>query len=224
METIEGQVDSEALHKAHTNSYIRMKKKPTIKFMVVARFGSSQRHDIAFLADDMKFYVFQLRFQQHMHHISYVHHDKIWEVFKNFNIDNTTEIVVQDTVDSFCPLMLYFNIIRPYAKFWITCISLSKMIKRIYYKHPTFSKRVSKGAVDITVKNVNMFLYRAWNFLIETEDCPWISKAIDDKFKLISEEESKHQIRGRMCVYYMILRRHFTNKNKKCEANKKMSN
>jgi hypothetical protein len=116
---------------------------------------------------------------------------------------------------------MFFNIIRPYAKFWITTISLSKIMKRIYYKHTTFSKRFNNGTTTITTKNVNMFLNRAWNMLVESEDCPWISKFINNKFKLLSAEEAKHQQRARMCVYYMILRRHFMNKNKKCKSNKK---
>lgn len=192
--------------------------------MSVTRFGKSQRHDIAFLTTDMKFFIFSLRFKQHMHHISYIHHDKIWNIFKSFNINETTEIIIQDTIDSFCPLIIYFNIIRPYAKFWLSTISLSKIMKRIYYKHTTFSKRFNNGTTTISTKNVNMFLYRAWNMLIESEDCPWISKYINDKFKLYSVDEVKHQQRARICVYYMVLRRHFMNNNKKCKTNKKLSN
>lgn len=194
--------------------------------MTITRFGSSQRHDIAFLTTDLKFYVFQVRFAQHIHHISIVHLEKIWEIFKTFTIDNTTEIVVQDTVDSFCPLMFYFNIIQPYAKFSITNVPLSKMMKRICYKHKSISKRVSDGRVIITVKNVNMFLYRAWDYLVKNEYCPWITKSIDDSFKLITTKEAKHQIRARISVYYMLIRRYYMNSSKKSIANKeiKMSN
>ncbi len=191
--------------------------------MTITRFGFSQRHDIAFITDDFKFYYFTLRFAQHMHHISYVHHDKIREVFKRFNIIDKTDILVQDTVDSFCPLYLYFRIILPYVKFSITTVSLAKIIKRIYYKHKRFSKQVANKTAEVTVKNVNMFLYRAWNFLVETEECPWITKNIDNQLKLYSEDEAKHQQRARVCLYYMFVKKQYMMLNKKCN-NKKCNN
>jgi hypothetical protein len=87
---------------------------------------------------------------------------------------------------------MFFNIIKPYVNFHLSFASLSKVLNRIYYKHTTFSKRFTNGTTKITTKNVNMFLYRAWDMLVESEDCPWISKFINDNFKLYSELESKH--------------------------------
>jgi hypothetical protein len=65
-----------------------------------------------------------------------------------------------------------------------------------------------------------MFLARAWNKLVEIEACPWISKTINDSFKLYSDTETKYQIRARVCLYYMIIRRYYMNNNKRCELKK----
>lgn len=199
----------------------RNRKKPAIKFMIITRFGNnSQRHDITFLTNDTKFYYTSLRFKQYMHHISYIHHNKIRAVFKNFDINENTEIIVQDTIDTFCPLMIYFDIIRPHIKFQQTRVPLVQMVKRIYYRHLNISKRVHNGTAKITEKNVTIYLNNAWDKLVDLDVCPWITKSVNDKFKLLSDKEVRHQIRARICLYYMIVRRYLMNKNKKCFLNK----
>lgn len=155
-----------------------------------------------------------------MHHISYIHHNKIWNVFKKFEINQNTEIVVQDTVDSFCPIMIYFNILKPHIKFWMNVISLSKMIRRICYKHPCISKRVANKTTKIDDKNVTKYMGRVWNKLLELNACPWITTSTDDKFKLYSPDESKHHIRSRICLYYMVIRRYYMNLCNKSVKNK----
>ena len=62
-----------------------------------------------------------------------------------------------------------------------------------------------------------MFLNRAWNFLVEDDICPWASKQINDSLKLQSADEAKHQIRARMCIYYMFIRKQ--NENIKSKRN-----
>jgi len=37
-----------------------------------------------------------------------------------------------------------------------------------------------------------MFLARAWNFIVEDDICPWMSKQIDGQLKLCSADEAKH--------------------------------
>ena len=49
---------------AYSKNYAYSKrKKQAIKFLCVTRFGKSQRHDIAFLTTDTKFYHVSLRFK-----------------------------------------------------------------------------------------------------------------------------------------------------------------
>lgn len=202
----------------------RNRKKPIIKFMVITRFGNnSQRHDIAFITTDTKYYSASLKFMQHMHHISYVHHDKIRAVIKNFEINENTEIIVQDTIDIFCPLMIYLDIIRPHVKFRQTRVPLVQMVKRIYHKHVSLSKRITDGTAKITVKTVNAYLNKAWEKLIDMDVCPWISKTVNDNFKLVSATEARHQMRSRVCLYYMIIRRYLANNNMKCILNKQQT-
>jgi len=91
MEFQEGKIEKPNSHEHNRYTQIR-KHKPTILFMTVTRFGKGQRHDIAFITDEYKFYFFSLRFAQHMHHISYVHHDKIREIFKHFTLNENTDM------------------------------------------------------------------------------------------------------------------------------------
>lgn len=109
-----------------------------------------------------------------------MHLDKIREVLAKFEISSKTDIIVQDTVDHKCPLYLYFMILHPYVKFNLDTVPLSRMMTAIYKKHVTYSKRLADKKTTINVKNVNMFLARAWNFLVEDDICPWASKQIDN--------------------------------------------
>lgn len=187
--------------------------------MSVTRFGFSQRHDIAFITDEFKFYFFSLRFAQHIYYISYVHLDKIREILAKFEISAKTEIIFQDTIDHKCPLYLYFMILHPCVKFNLDTVPLSRMMTAIYKKHTTYSKRLAQKKTYINVKNVNMFLARAWGFIVEDDICPWMSKQIDGQLKLCSADEAKHQIRARMCIYYMFIRKQ--NENIKSKRNQR---
>ena len=175
--------------------------------MSITRFGFCQQHDIAFITDEFKFYFYKLKFAQHIYYISYVHLDKIREVFAKFEISPKTEIVFQDTVDHKCPLYMYFMIMHPYVKFNLDTVPLTRMMTAVYKKHATYSKRLHEKKSSINIKNVNMFLLRAWNFLIEDGICPWITKQIDTQLKLQSVKSMRNQIRARMCLYYMFIRK-----------------
>lgn len=97
------------------------------------------------------------------------------------------------------------------------------MVKRIYHKHGSLSKRITDGTAKITVKTVNAYLNKAWEKLIDMDVCPWISKTVNDNFKLVSATEARHQMRSRVCLYYMIIRRYLANNNMKCILNKQQT-
>ena len=142
-----------------------------------------------------------------MKHISWMHHEKIYDIFKHFKITKQTDIYVQDTVDWYNPLMLYFEILKPFVGFNMLVAPLIKAVKRIYYRHPSFSKSLAKKKSVVNPTNVDMYLYRAWNKIVELDNCPWISKAIETQLLLQTKDEMHHQQRARVCLYYMFVKR-----------------
>lgn len=128
--------------------------------------------------------------------------------------------MIQDTVDVNSPISIYFELIRQYTKHKCTRVSLVQMVSRIYHYHRTFSKSVTAGKTRISIKTVNMYLYKAWNKLVKLGTCPWITKAADDKFKLMSAGEAKREMRARVCAYYMFVKCYFRNVNIRHEQKK----
>lgn len=127
---------------------------------------------------------------------------------------------MQDTVDVLSPIYIYLEMIRPYTKHKSNRVSLTQMVSRIYHYHKTFSRKVYAGKTKIDVKTVNMYLHRAWRKLLDLGTCPWITRAVDDRFKLMLKGEAKREMRARVCTYYMFVKCYFRNVNIRHEQKK----
>lgn len=187
-------------------------KKQLIVFMSVTYNGYGQRHDIAFITDEFKFYFYTIKFSEKLYYISYINLRKIRRIFSAFDITEKTEITFQDTVKHQSPLFLYFKILHQYVKFNFVSASLEFMLRAIFRKHKGFSKRYTKSRktdkkFSINKTNLHCYTKIAWDKLVASDTCPWISKTINDQLNLITAREAKHQKHARLFIYYMFIKK-----------------
>lgn len=157
--------------------------------------------DISILTDDFQYVEFEFSYM--LPHISKTLAGRIRQLFVDFTLDSTSQIIVSDIVSTEDnPFYVYLMFLHQHMQFNINKITLDNIVRRIGTYHRTYIKNTKIS--QISKRHFNAL----WIKLIEMEKCPWISKQIEYDLQMKSKSFAIRKRRCRMALYYMVVRQY----------------
>lgn len=140
-------------------------------------------------------------------------YQNISNLFRDFDFSSIVEICFLDHITKENNLYIYFHIIGKYLNFNVSFVSLDEIPRRICNYHRCYKFQVRKFRDHKEKYKTDKFINRnhmnhIFNRLLETEKCPWINKEIYNMIKLKPILAQLREIRLRMALYYMLIKRY----------------
>ena len=182
-----------------------------IKYLLFIKRKSNKRIrdivDIAILLDNNQYIEYSMSFKQSFLTI-YVA-NRIKDLFANYYIDETTDVMVNDLLDEAHPLHLYLKLLRPHVQFKFRPLNIDKIVNRIFYY---FTGKTS------TKTKFNF----VWKTAIEHKTCPWITQQVDYALQNKGGALQRHLKTLRLGMLYMVVKNYMYKVKCKHELKKKM--
>lgn len=195
-----------------------IQKIPLSEVFIYVQSEMDDVYDICLLTRDGRYIEYTV--QMKTPYMSFYMGRRISEMFVPFQIDAFTNVVLSQHVRKHSPLFIYFEVLQRQIRFNMSHATLDKIFARFWKKFTGVMKtKQDKAAYRQAVKNglkppAVKFRYSArnlvlvWNEIIRRGGCGWINPDVDRMLGLLSKSMQLRHRLIRVCVYYMVVKRH----------------
>ena len=136
---------------------------------------------------------------------------RIKSLFSDYFIDSSTDIMLNEFIDSKHPFRIYLDMLRSHISFKLRTVTLSQMIGRIHYYLTGRSSSKRKFSV-------------VWRKILEREACPWITKPVD--YALQNKAPTMQHVAKmmRLGMFYMVVKNYLYNRKQRSDMKRKTKN
>lgn len=191
---------------------------PVSEIFVYTESADDEVYDIGMLTSDGRYIEYTVKMQ--IPHMSLYMERRISDMFVQFSMDRTTNVVFSEHVKEHSPLFIYFEVLQRQLKFNMSHATLDKMFARFWKKFTrvlktksdkaAYRKAVREGRRPPTVKfrYSTRNLLNVWNEIVRRGGCSWISVDAEQTIGLLNAARHNRRKLVRVGVYYMMMKRH----------------
>ena len=169
------------------------KDKTRIKFLYVFKPTKRMKSvSVSILTDDNQYFehLLELRTSKMTKYVG----RRIRSLFESFIIDKNTSVLVNSLIDENHLMYQYLMFLRQHIGFKLLAVPIDKMTKKVYFffGHGTAKKKIP--------------VIKAWQMIIDSKSCPWITQSIEWKLQNKTEETAQRIRISRLAMFYIALK------------------